>query len=261
MRSCLYEGAVVHRRLEPVPHRFRYRVGLVYLDLEELPSVFRGRWLWGVERRRLATFRRADHLGDPRVPLDRAVRDLVEARSGRRPGGPIALLTGLRYLGVVFNPVSFFYCFDPTGARVEAIVAEVTNTPWLERHCYVLARRSAAGRGPLRARTPKEFHVSPFQPMEQEYDWRFDAPGERLRVAITNRACGRPVFRAALALERRPLDARGLARALVRHPFASGAVAAAIYWQAFRLALRGAPFHAHPASRAPAPPSALEPLP
>jgi DUF1365 family protein len=177
MRSCLYEGHVTHVRVGPVEHRFRYRLGLAYLDLPELPHVFRGRGRGGGEGRKLACVRRADHLGD-RAPLDQAVRDLVAARTGRRPEGRIALLTQLRYLGYVFNPVSFFYCFDAAGASVEAIVAEVTNTPWLERHCYVLPRQGEA----LQFLTPKEFHVSPFQPMEQEYDWRFDEPGERLRV-------------------------------------------------------------------------------
>ena len=256
MRSCLYEGFVTHVRLGPVPHRFRYRMGLFYLDLAELPHVFDGRWLWGVEGCKLASFRRADHLGDPRVPLDAAVRDLVAARTGRRPAGPIALLTQLRYYGYVFNPVSFFYCFDSAGS-VEAIVAEVTNTPWLERHCYVLPREGEA----LRFRTPKAFHVSPFQPMEQAYAWRFDEPGERLRVGITNLAGGRPVFHAALALERRPLDGASLARMLVRQPFATGAVTAAIYWQALRLALRGAPLHPHPRAATRTPSSAMEPRP
>jgi DUF1365 family protein len=254
MRSCLYEGHVRHVRLGPVEHRFRYRLGLAYLDLEELPRVFRGRWLWGVEEPRPVSFRRADHLGDPRVPLDRAVRDLVESRTGRRPEGPIALLTQLRYLGYVFNPVSFFYCFDAAGASVEAIVAEVTNTPWLERHCYVLPRQGDA----LRFRTPKEFHVSPFQPMGQEYDWRFDEPGERLRVRLTNLVGGRPVFHAGLELERRPITGASLARALLRQPFATGAVTAAIYGQALRLAWKRAPFHPHPRSRTPSSPSALE---
>lgn len=252
MRSCLYEGDLIHVRLGPVPHRFRYRVGLCYLDLAELPEVFRGRWLWGVEGRRPACFRRADHLGDPGVPLDRAVRDLVEARTGSRPGGPIALLTQLRYLGYVFNPVSFFYCFDAAGSSVEAIVAEVTNTPWLERHCYVLPREGEA----LCFRTPKQFHVSPFQPMEQEYDWRFDEPGERLRVQLANLDSGRAVFRAALDLERREITGASLARALVRRPFATGALTAAIYWQALRLAWKRAPFHAHP--RTLPPPSEVE---
>lgn len=257
MRSCLYDGHVTHVRLGPVAHRFRHRLALFYLDLEELPRVFGGRWIWGVEGRKPACFRRADHLGDPRTPLDQAVRELVAARTGRRPEGPIALLTQLRYFGCVFNPVSFFYCFDAAGASVEAIVAEVTNTPWLERHCYVLPRQGAS----LHFRTAKELHVSPFQPMEQAYDWRFDEPGEGLRVQIANCAGGRPVFHVALELERRALDGPNLARALRRQPFAAGAVTAAIYWQALRLAWKRAPFHPHPRSRTRPPPSALEQVP
>jgi DUF1365 family protein len=215
--------------------------------------VFRGRWLWGVERRTLASFRRADHLGDPKLPLAQAVRERVEAETGLRPAGPIALLTQLRMLGFVFNPVSFYFCYDPAGERVEAIVAEVTNTPWNERHCYVLRRE-----GPeLRFRTRKEFHVSPFLGMDLEYAWRFSEPGERLEIGISDLEAGRPVFHAALSLARREITGPALARTLARQPFATGKVFAGIYWQALRLALRGAPFHPHPERRAGAPEATL----
>ena len=151
MNSAIYRGWLSHRRLAPRSHHFRYPVFMVYLDLGELTTVFRGRWLWtarsGAARRwlpALARFDRKDHFGDPGMPLDVAVRELVAAHTGRRPLGPIRLLTNLRYFGFVFNPVSFFFCFDPTGARVEAIVAEVNNTPWGERHCYVLGDAAGA---------------------------------------------------------------------------------------------------------------------
>lgn len=249
MRSCLYVGELRHARLEPFVHRFRYRLFFACLDLGELDRVFRGRWLWGVERRALASFRRADHLGDPARPLDEAVRERVEAETGVRPSGPIALLTQLRLFGFVFNPVSFYFCYDPAGERVEAIVAEVTNTPWNERHCYVLRRNARE----LSFRTRKEFHVSPFLGMELEYAWCFSEPGERLDVAISDLEGGRPVFHAELSLARREITGASLARTLARQPFATGKLFAAIYWQALRLALRGAPFHPHPHRRAGAP--------
>jgi DUF1365 family protein len=249
MRSCLYVGEVRHARLEPFVHRFRYRLFLACLDLGELDRVFRGRWLWGVERRAVAAFRRADHLGDPARPLEEAVRERVEAETGVRPSGPIALLTQLRLFGFVFNPVSFYFCYDAAGERVEAIVAEVTNTPWNERHCYVLRR----GAPELGFRTRKEFHVSPFLGMELEYAWRFSEPGERLEIAISDLEDGRPVFHAELSLARREITGRSLARTLARQPFATAKLFAAIYWQALRLALRGAPFHPHPQRRAATP--------
>jgi DUF1365 family protein len=245
VRSCLYVGEVHHARLEPFEHRFRYRLFMAYLDLAELDRVFRGRWLWGVERRAPASFRRADHLGSPSRPLDGVVRDLVAERTGLRPAGPIALLTQLRMFGFVFNPVSFYFCWDAAGARVEAIVAEVTNTPWGERHCYVLRREDGA----LRFRTPKVFHVSPFLGPELEYAFRFTEPAERLEVEIENLAGGRPVFRARLALARRAITSRSLVLTLARRPLATARLFVAVYWQALRLALRGAPFHPHPRHR------------
>lgn len=242
MKSCVYQGTVRHRRFTPVRHDFRYRIFFLYLDLDELPEVFDGRWLWSARHIAPAWFRRADYLGDPTVPLADAVRTLVAERTGRRPDGPIRLLTHLRYWGYIQNPVSFYYCFDATDTAVETIVAEVTNTPWNERHAYVV--RHAPGGTSF----DKAFHVSPFLPMEQRYDWRFSTPGERLHVHMKNHREGVRTFDATLALERAPLTGPVLARCLMRHPWMTASVVTGIYWQALRLRLRGVPFHPHPAT-------------
>ncbi|MGB2710882.1 MAG: DUF1365 domain-containing protein, partial [Conexibacter sp.] len=217
VRSAIYEGSVTHRRRTPVAHAFRARLFLMYLDLGELPQLFDDHPLWSARRPALAWFRRADYLGDPRVPLDEAVRELVQERLGVRPTGPVRMLAHLRYLGHCFNPVAFYWCFAPDGERVEAVVAEVTNTPWGERHAYV-----AAGGGKdehvLESRHAKALHVSPFMPMEMEYRWRVSTPGERIAVAIESRRAGRLVFDAQLALRRRAISRSALTRVLVRHP-------------------------------------------
>ncbi|HEU4431213.1 MAG TPA: DUF1365 domain-containing protein [Myxococcota bacterium] len=247
MESALYEGAVWHRRTTPPEHAFSRRLLMLYLDLAELDRVFEGRWLWGVERRALASFRRADHLGDPAQPLADSVRDLVEVRSGRRPRGALRLLTHLRYAGYVFNPVSFHYCFAPSG-ELEAVVGDITNTPWNERHRYVFARESAEQcGGALSARVAKRFHVSPFLPMEHDYRFTFEPPGEELAARVESFARGERVFEARLALRRREITGASLARALARYPLMTAQVIASIYWQAFRLRRKGAREYPHPA--------------
>jgi DUF1365 family protein len=254
VNSCVYQGTIRHRRRTPVPHEFRYRLFMLYLDLEELPQVFARRWLWSTRRPALAWFRRADYLGDPAVPLDRAVRDLVAERTGIRPAGPIRLLTHLRYFGYIQNPVSFYYCFDPAGIRVETIVAEITNTPWGERYAYVLPAEPGQEH---RVRLTKSFHVSPFMPMDLAYDWRFSTPGRRLAVHMENLARGERMFDATLALRRKPLTGPVLAAALCRHPWMTASVVAGIYWQALCLWLKGVPIHPHPATRRPDGPAVI----
>jgi hypothetical protein len=254
MNSAIYFGRVKHRRLAPVEHGFTYRMFMLYLDLAELPSVFRGRWLWSARRTAVARFRRADHFGDPAVPLDECVRDLVARETGTRPSGPIRLLTHLRYFGYVFNPVSFYYCFDENDTRLETIVAEVNNTPWGERHCYVLPQCMNTGQGGhARYHPDKVMHVSPFMPMDVNYDWRFSAPAGAPRSALTvhmeNGRAGRKIFDATLVLERREISSGSLARALALYPLLTLKVIAAIHWQALKLWVKGAPVHAHPSRR------------
>lgn len=248
--SCLYEGWVRHRRFEPVPHQFRYRLFMVYLDLLELPEIFDS-VRWGSARHRAPVrFARSDYHGDPSIPLDDAVRTTILNATGHRPDGPIRLLTHLRYFGYVFNPVSLYYVFDPMGRRVTHILAEITNTPWSERRALVLSPGINLGSDTvLRYRFSKDFHVSPFWPLDQEYDWRFHVPGPALIVHMKNRVADRVVFDATLSLKRLPLDSVQTRRLLLRYPLMTLRVVVAIHWQAARLYLKGAVFHPHPSTR------------
>ena len=223
--GAFYEGTVQHRRFAVREHAFRHRISMAYVDLDDVPALLGRR------------FRRADHIGDP----DRPLRDVVREIAGPdAPQGPVRLLTNLRTLGHCFNPVCFYYLFEPDGETVGAVVAEVSNTPWGDRHPYVL-RREDGGRV-LAADMDKRLHVSPFMGMDQRYTLRAAVPGPTLSVHIENREDGEKVFDATLKLERRALDRRGLAR----HYGATLRVVALIYAHAAALKLKGVPWHRRP---------------
>jgi DUF1365 family protein len=268
--SAVYEGWIRHRRFEPVEHSFRYRLFLMYLDLDELPAALDPYPLWSARRPAPARFRRSDYMGDPSRPLAECARDAVEEQTGRRPTGPVRLLANLRYLGHVFNPVSFYYCFDAAGERVDAVVADVNNIPWGERHPYVLARGTRRG-AVLTDELDKTLHVSPLMGMDQTYAFRASEPGDRLSVHIESRPCPvqrptalrepqcvapreqreRKQFDATLSLHRRELSRALLAKMLARYPAMSLQVVAKIYAQSLRLKLKGAHYFPHPEGRQP----------
>jgi DUF1365 family protein len=248
--SALYTGTVRHRRLAGHAGEFRHPVAFAYLDLDELPSLLGGRLVRA--RPGLARVRRRDLLGGPHDSRDvrSAVRDLIQQRTGRPPAaGPIRVLTHPRILGTCFNPVSFYYAFDG-GGRLDAVVAEVTNTPWGQRHAYVLRADRRRASGVLRGAHEKALHVSPFQAIERRHHWAASTPGATLSVHIENRrpADGATDFDATLNLRRHSLTASALRALVARHPAGTLRVLALIYGHALALAARGAPRTSRPAT-------------
>jgi DUF1365 family protein len=245
-RSALYEGTVMHQRTGAHGSGFVRKIAMPLLDLDEVDGLTDLAPLWRAERPAPITYRRRDFMGDPDTPLRATVLDLVERRAGFRPDGPVRLLAHHRSWGWCFNPIALYYCFD-AAETLQAVVADVTNTPWGESHAYVLDVR-----GGLRdvKTESKQLHVSPFLPMDLTYDFRLTAPGKRCGLGITVTSGGAVVFRAGLSLRRRPLTRRAVAGLLVRHPLMTHRVSAGIYTHAARLWFRRTPYVPHPRAAA-----------
>lgn len=247
--SALFTGTVRHRRFAPVPHAFTFPLFFAYLDLADLahPENLPGAPFLRVEKVAPLSFRRADHAGDAAIPLDTVIRDAVQNECGIRPVGPIRLLTHLRTFGHVFNPVSFYYCFDAAGTRVESVVGEVTNMPWRERHLYVGHPAADIAPGAKhRWQFRKALHVSPFMGMDQVYDWRFTDPGDAISVHMDVIEDGAVRLDATMVMRRTPLTATALAFALVRYPLMTLQVVAGIHFHAFRVWWKGNPYYDKP---------------
>lgn len=248
LRDSVATGSVWHRRHSPRPHAFRYRMWLSLLDVDEIEKRFGESAFWSVERFNLVTLRRRDYIGPADLMLGDAVRARVEQKLGFRPSGRIRMLTHLRQWGMCFNPVSFYFCEGADG-RLQVIVADVHNTPWNERHAYLLDARAQPGPA-FRFEFDKEFHVSPFLPMDMRYDWRFRYESERIDVHMRVMRDQAECFASGMRLELAQMTPRRMLWMPLRFPFMTLRVSAGIYYQALRLWLKRIPFISHPGSAA-----------
>lgn len=249
MQSAIYSGCLRHRRFFPKQHKFSYKISLFYLDLAELPELFDANFFASSARPNMAWFNRKDYFGDADIPLDQAVRDYVKAEKGYCPQGAIRLLTQLRIWGFCFNPVSFYFIFEKDQEKPSLILAQVNNTPWNQRHSYLL---ECDADGKVKTDFDKLFHVSPFNPLAMTYRWVSDVPSENLLIHMENHQAfdtGKTKHMdATLKLQRHEWSPAAVNRIIWLQPWAAIKVPFAIYWQAFKLFLKRVPFYSNPDS-------------
>jgi DUF1365 family protein len=258
LQSQWLEGTIRHRRKTPVSHEFSYHTGMLALDLREWDTVTRISPLFSLERFNWLSLHREDYLERGTGDLLNTVSRHVEDATGWRPDGAVQLIAHPRYFGYVFNPVSFYFCYDKgdlpaEGAVPRVILAQITNTPWKDRHIYCLEPRrpqteksSSQSWRSERFEFSKRFHVSPYNPMNQHYRWTFSFRGPELRVHMNVLQDDHKQFDATLVVHRTALDRKSLHKSLRRFPLEAFKVTGGIYWHALKLKLKGARFFTHP---------------
>lgn len=248
--ASLYPGKVMHARLQPFVHRFTYRVFSLLIDIDRLDEADRQSMLFSVNRAGIVSFHESDHTGDKSVSLRSHVDRLLAGAGMKEHAANVRLLCYPRIFGYVFNPLSVYFCEGESGELI-ALIYEVRNT-FGERHTYVVPVRdgdiSPAG---VRQTRRKIFHVSPFIEMGARYHFRILPPGSKVRLRIHETKDGEPLLAATFSGERLTLDFAGTAHCLLKIPFMTWKIMAAIHWEALKLWLKGARFnHSPPAPAA-----------
>ena len=244
MNSAFYVGRLAHARMTPKQHRFSYRVFMPFVDVDSISDITRRATGWGSRRLAPARFVRSDFLGDERLSVAEAVKPRICEETEQHFEGQIFLLANWRYFGLQNNPIACYFCKGKTSQRLEFIIAEVTNTPWGERHSYVLPVNHEEAL--FQTEFKKELHVSPFHGMQQRYRWSSTVPDESLAIKLTNLEGGDRVVHASLTLTSLPVTRLTGLSLLARFPFETAKVTVGIYWQALVLFLRRVPLFAHP---------------
>ncbi|RVU84847.1 DUF1365 domain-containing protein [Leucothrix sargassi] len=235
MDSVIYSGHVRHRRYGDKQNAFKYTMFLTALDLDELNNGLGLGRLFAVDKWAVLSFRHNDYLGGKGKLTKEKVWEKVESLGGENYAGKVTILGQLRCFGIYFSPVNFYYCHDEQGT-LQYLLAEVSNTPWNERHCYLVEHKQ-------NTITDKTFHVSPFMNEDMVYQWRFTPLNPRLYLNIDNVSPdGNKLFDATIWMDKKALTRSNLIKQLIRIPAMTVKTMLGIYWQALKIYLKGIPY-------------------
>lgn len=242
LSSAIMRGRVFHRRLQPTQHQFDYATAQWWFALDELEQLHHQSKLLSTRGFAPLWFRRQDYLRGTHGDLATAVREKMSALANKRLEGRIFFLGNLRTFGLYFSPINCYFLQPPGQQNYTHMLAEVSNTPWNERHYYLLDLSEVPSHD-------KKFHVSPFNPMDMRYEWQIKPPLMRanhqssIHLAVRK---GERHFTATVKLQRQELNRRTIRSVLLRYPMNTVTTIAAIYWQALRLWLKRTPVYNHP---------------
>lgn len=244
--SLVFSGKVRHRRFMPKKHQFSYALFMFCFDIGDMSNSLNDIKQVSIEKFNWFSFYRNNYLSAPEIPLDEYARQLIVTKFHTRPTGKIYLLTHLSCIGYCFNPISLYLILDENNQKLDYLIIEVTNTPWGEKHNYVLKSSAKPDHEVYQYQFQKKLHVSPFMVMDYDYHITLKLNKRKIILHMENHRDGKKEFDATLTLSACSLKGNPVKHVLRRHALSTYKVAMAIYWQAFQLWLKGVPFHSHP---------------
>lgn len=249
--SGVYQGKVTHSRLGEKRHCFTYAISLFGFDIDDIDKMSHVSRLFGQKWFNLIRFRQQDYLknklyspqGEP-FSLRQRIEKTVVQLGGDWDGGKVFMLSQCRCLGLYFSPINFYYCYNLDG-NCKYMLAEVSNTPWNQRHYYLVPMQTEKTKS-NRHITTKAFHVSPFMDLAMKYRWHLPEPQSEVHVAIDNiNLQGKKVFAVNMTLHKKPENAFTLLKSWFSLPLGVIKVVSLIYWQALQLFAKRIPFIAY----------------